>query len=51
MAGDDVLDVDGVFYVVLDDVMDNALDDVIEDEDIEADVVPKEVIDYDMNDV
>ena len=51
MSGDDVLDVDGVFYVVLDDVMDNALDDVIEDEDIEADDVPKEVIDYDMNDV
>ena len=51
MSGDNVLDVDGVFYVVLDDVMDNALDDVIEDEDIEADDVPKEVIDFAMNNV
>ena len=45
MSGDNVLDADGVFYAVLDDVMDNALDDVIEDEDIEADDVPKEAID------
>ena len=51
-VGDEELDADGVPYVVLSDVMDNALDDVMmEDEDVDADDVPKEVIDYAMDDV